>query len=105
MADHQREVDIGQNIDLDKVLMVGSKTETFMGHPYLSQAGVTATVEEITEADKVIIFKKRRRKNSKNTRGFRRSVVTLRINDINFDPENIIQNSKSSTAVNDSSSE
>jgi large subunit ribosomal protein L21 len=82
---------------LDKVLLVGSKTETMLGHPYLEGAIVHSTVEEITEADKVMIFKKRRRKNSKRLRGFRRDVVTLRINKISFAHDLLIQSSRLST--------
>lgn len=43
---------------------------------------MTATVEERARDKKVIIFKMRRRKNSKRTRGFRRQVTILRINEI-----------------------
>jgi len=52
---------------------------------YLCQ--VTATVEEITKDKKVIAFKMRRRKNSKRTKGFRRDVVILRVNDIHLGEE------------------
>ncbi len=43
-----------------------------------------ATVEEITLGKKVIAFKMRRRKNSKRSKGFRREITVLRINDIIF---------------------
>lgn len=85
VADHMKDVSIGQQLTLSNVLLVGSKELTCVGHPYLDEAKVLATIEEITSGDKLIIFKKRRRKNSKRTKGFRRSVVTLRINKIDFD--------------------
>lgn len=44
-----------------------------------------AQVEEITKDKKVYIFKMRRRKNSKRLRGFRRSVVVARIQQIVID--------------------
>lgn len=97
MADYIRDTEIGADIALDKVLLVGSKTETMMGHPYLEGAVVHTSVEEITEADKVMIFKHRRRKNSKRLRGFRRDVVTLRINKIAFAEDLIIDSSRVST--------
>jgi large subunit ribosomal protein L21 len=45
---------------------------------------VIAQVEEITKDKKVYTFKMRRRKNSKRLRGFRRSIVIARINEINL---------------------
>lgn len=99
VADYLKHVDIGQQLALDRVMLVGSASDTYVGHPYLDSAAVHATVEEITEGDKVVIFKKRRRKNSKRTRGFRRDVVTLRIDTISFRPEDITSTSRKSTTA------
>mmetsp|Transcript_30011 Transcript_30011/g.41224 ORF Transcript_30011/g.41224 Transcript_30011/m.41224 type:complete len:115 (+) Transcript_30011:252-596(+) len=75
-------IDIGDDININKVLLVGSKTSTIVGHPTVEGARVILTVEEITKDKKVITFKMRRRKNSKSTRGFRRDVAILRVKDI-----------------------
>ena len=98
MTDLQKDVDIGSTISLDRVLLVGSKIDTYLGHPYIDNAAIEATVEEITQSDKVMTFKHRRRKNSKRLRGFRRDVVTLRINKIAFNPEDIMSTSRLSTS-------
>jgi large subunit ribosomal protein L21 len=82
MADLIPNVDIGDKVDLDKVLLVGTKKATAVGRPYVQEAKVIAAVEEITKDKKVIAFKTRRRKNSKSTRGFRRQLTILRVVDI-----------------------
>ena len=67
------------------MLLIGGKTQSFVGRPFLPGARVTAVVEEQTYDKKVIVFKKRRRKASQSTNGFRRMVTLLRIQDIEFD--------------------
>lgn len=67
---------------LDKVLMVGDATFTKLGAPLVANCYVEALVEEQTLADKIIVFKKRRRKGYERTRGHRQRVTTLRIGDI-----------------------
>ena len=79
--------DVGQNILLNKVLMVGTGSFTAIGRPKLESAKVYADVEEQTLAGKVIIFKKKRRKNYRRHRGHRQPITTLRITDILFNPE------------------
>lgn len=79
------DIDIGQTIELDKVLLIGSRSNTIIGRPYIKEATVLATVEEITRDKKVKIFKMRRRKNSQTMKGFRRDVTILRITDIKVD--------------------
>ena len=75
-------VDIGDQIELDEVLLVGSKKTTLVGRPLVTGSKVLASIEEIAKDRKLITFKTRRRKASKSTRGFRREVTVLRIDDI-----------------------
>lgn len=81
-ADLMENVDIGDTVNLDKVLLVGTKKATAVGRPYVREAKVIAAVEEIAKDKKVIAFKTRRRKNSKRTKGFRRQLTILRVVDI-----------------------
>ena len=53
-----RDVEIGSQICIDDVLLVGTRDYTAIGRPTVSKAKVYATVEEISKTDKVIIFKK-----------------------------------------------
>ena len=68
----------GSKIEFTEVLMVGTK----IGAPLVEGAKVTAEVVEQGRAKKVIAFKKRRRQNSKRSRGHRQHQTTVRILDI-----------------------
>ena len=74
--------EIGELIEFDKVLMVGDATFTKLGTPLVVGGRVRALVEEQTLADKIVVFKKRRRKGYERTRGHRQRVTTVRIIDI-----------------------
>lgn len=68
----------GDVVEFAEVLMVG----TTVGAPLVEGALVTAEVVEQGRARKVIAFKKRRRQNSKRTRGHRQELTTIRISEI-----------------------
>lgn len=68
----------GAEIVLDQVLMVGEK----IGAPVVAGAKVTATVVAQARGEKIIIFKKRRRQNSRRKNGHRQDITILRITDI-----------------------
>jgi large subunit ribosomal protein L21 len=72
------EGEAGAKIEFTEVLMVGTK----IGAPVVAGAVVTAEVVEQGRAKKVIAFKKRRRQNSKRSRGHRQHQTTVRILDI-----------------------
>lgn len=69
------------------VLLIGSSHYTLVGMPYVTNSEVDFMVEEITQDAKIVIFTKRRRKNSKRKNGFRRDVTMLRILDVRPPPE------------------
>ena len=66
----------------DNVMLVGSSHYTLIVMPNVAGAEVDVMLEEITMDSKVVVFKKRRRKNSQRKTGFRRDVTMLRILDI-----------------------
>jgi large subunit ribosomal protein L21 len=68
----------GSSVVLDQVLLVGDK----IGAPTVSGASVTATVVAQARGPKLIIFKKRRRQNSRRKNGHRQDLTILRITDI-----------------------
>jgi large subunit ribosomal protein L21 len=70
--------DAGSEIVLDQVLLVGDK----IGAPIVAGASVTATVVAQARGPKIIIFKKRRRQNSRRKNGHRQDLTILRITDI-----------------------
>ena len=75
--------DVGDTVALDQVLMVGDDGgEQKIGSPLIEGAQVTAEVLEQGKAPKVIVFKKKRRKNYRRKRGHRQLQTVLRIRDI-----------------------
>lgn len=74
--------DAGDIVEFNEVLMVGEGADAKIGLPFVDGALVTAEVVEQGRARKVIAFKKRRRQNSKRTRGHRQHQTTIRIAEI-----------------------
>jgi large subunit ribosomal protein L21 len=72
----------GGIITFTDVLAVGVDGNLTLGSPIVADASVTATVIAQDRLDKVIIFKKRRRQNSRRRNGHRQHVTVLRIGDI-----------------------
>ena len=68
----------GGSVVLDQVLMVGEK----IGAPLVAGAAVTAEVVAQARGPKLIVFKKRRRQNSRRKNGHRQDITILRITDI-----------------------
>ncbi len=79
------EGEAGQTITFTDVLAVGGDTGTTFGAPVVANASVSATVIAQDRLDKVIIFKKRRRQNSRRKNGHRQHVTVLRIDGITAD--------------------
>ncbi len=74
--------DIGAEVVLDQVLMVGEGEGVKLGQPLLSGASVKATVLSQGRGDKVRIFKMRRRKHYQKRQGHRQNYTELRIDSI-----------------------
>ena len=74
-------VEAGGEVVLDKVLMLGGSSFN-VGAPYVSGAKVTAEVIEHARAKKIVIFKKRRRQDSRLKQGHRQTYTTIRIKSI-----------------------
>jgi large subunit ribosomal protein L21 len=75
-------VEPGAAIELDQVLMLDDGKATTIGAPLVEGARVAATVIDQTRGDKIIVFKKKRRKDYKRTRGHRQNLTVLRITEI-----------------------
>jgi large subunit ribosomal protein L21 len=76
------EAEPGAEVTFDRVLMVSNDNGVEVGAPLLAGVAVTATLVEHTRGEKVIAFKKRRRKNSRRKRGHRQDYSVVRINGI-----------------------
>jgi large subunit ribosomal protein L21 len=73
-----------EKVTFNEVLMVGGD-QPKVGGPMVSGASVAATVVRELRGDKIIVFKKKRRKNhTKRKHGHRQDLVQLRIDSINL---------------------
>ncbi len=76
------ETEAGGTVRFTEVLMVGDADGSTVGKPLVEGAAVTATVVDQVKGDKVIIFKKRRRKNYRRKKGHRQLLTVLKVADI-----------------------
>jgi|SRR5580698_4695941 large subunit ribosomal protein L21 len=76
------DAEAGGTVTFTDVLAVGVDGNLTIGAPIVADASVTATVIAQDRLDKVIIFKKRRRQNSRRRNGHRQHVTVLRIGGI-----------------------
>ncbi len=78
----QMPADVGAQVVLDQVLLVGEGDSVRLGQPVLAGATVTATVVSHGRHDKVRIFKMRRRKHYQKHQGHRQNYTELKIDSI-----------------------
>ena len=76
------EAEVGAIVEFNEILVAGVGADAKFGAPFVSGATVKAEVVEHNRGKKVISFKKRRRQNSKRTRGHRQHHTVVRITDI-----------------------
>lgn len=76
------DAEAGGTVTFTDVLAVGVDGNLTIGAPLVADASVTATVIAQDRLDKIIIFKKRRRQNSRRRNGHRQHVTVLRIGGI-----------------------
>ena len=74
--------DEGAKVSFDNVLLIDNGGQVTVGAPAISGAQVTAKVERHLKGDKVIVFKKKRRKGYRKKNGFRASLTEIRIDGI-----------------------
>jgi large subunit ribosomal protein L21 len=72
----------GASVTFDKVLMFGDEKNVKVGNPTVKGASVSATVLEHVKADKVIVFKKRRRKGYRVKKGHRQDYTRIEITNV-----------------------
>ncbi len=73
--------EVGAAISLDQVLAVGGEAPK-VGTPVVAGASVTAKIVQQPRGTKIIVFKKKRRKNYRRKRGHRQELTVLKIEEI-----------------------
>ena len=74
--------DPGSKVQVGEVLLVENNGQFQSGTPLLSNAKVEATVLEHDRSNKIIVFKKKRKKQYRRTRGHRQDYTAVRIDSI-----------------------
>jgi len=74
--------EVNDKVTIEDVLLVSDDGKVQVGDPTVKGASVKATVLDHVKADKVLVFKKKRRKRFKVKRGHRQQYTQLQINDL-----------------------
>jgi len=74
--------DAGDKVQFDKVLLVDNEGKIKVGKPAVKGASVAASVVEHVRGDKVIVFKKKRRKGYRVKNGHKQDYTKIEINSI-----------------------
>ncbi len=82
IAVEKLEAEPGATVELTDVLMVGDDAAQTAGTPLVAGATVAAEVVKQTRAKKVVVFKKKRRKDYRRTLGHKQHLTVLRITEI-----------------------
>jgi large subunit ribosomal protein L21 len=75
--------EVGDQIDLENVLLVAQDEDIKVGQPAVAGASVKATVVEQFRGKKIFVWKYRPRKRYRRRQGHRQSYTRLRVDDIN----------------------
>ena len=79
---HRLEGEEGSELDLDKVLLIDNEGKVKVGTPSIKNAVVKAKILSHLKGDKVLVFKKKRRKGYQKLNGHRQYLTRIQIEDI-----------------------
>ncbi len=79
---HRLKAEEGSQITLDRIMLFENEGKVKIGSPYVKGVEVTATILNHLKGDKVLIFKKKRRKGYQTLNGHRQYLTALQIDDI-----------------------
>lgn len=79
---HRLSAEEGSSVSFDKVLLIDNNGSVNIGAPVISGAKVTAKVLSHVKGDKVIVFKKKRRKTYRKKNGHRQFFTQIQIESI-----------------------
>ena len=78
----QLNLEIGSSVTFDKVLLVADSDNVVVGVPIIADVKVTGKVLDHVRGEKIIVFKKKRRKGYKKTQGYRHNYTKVLIENI-----------------------
>ena len=74
--------DVGSKLELGDVLLVENDGTVQVGSPLIANAKIQATVVEQDRSKKILVFKKKRKKQYRRTQGHRQDYTAVRIDSI-----------------------
>jgi large subunit ribosomal protein L21 len=74
----------GDSVSFDRVLLASDNENVVVGAPVIDGASVAATIEKHLKGDKVIVFKKKRRKGYAVKNGHRQYITAIKVGEINL---------------------
>lgn len=75
---------VGDSVELVEVMLVADDEKITVGRPVVEGAKVTATITEQGKHRKIRVFKKKRRKGYRLTKGHRQQYTALKVSDISM---------------------
>lgn len=72
----------GEKVALEKILMINDGNKTVIGNPVVKSAKVVGEIVKEGRGEKIIVFKMKKRKNYRRTRGHRQTYTSLKITEI-----------------------
>ena len=79
---HRLEGEVGAKVEFDNVMLIDNNGKIAVGQPFIEGAKVSATILSHLKGDKVIIFKKKRRKSYQKASGHRQFLTRIQIESI-----------------------
>ncbi|MGH9324727.1 MAG: 50S ribosomal protein L21 [Vicinamibacteria bacterium] len=70
---------VGDTVRFDRVMLLNRDGAVSLGTPFVEGAAVTATVTSQDRGPKILVFKKKKRKGYRRTKGHRQSFTALRV--------------------------
>lgn len=75
--------ELGAPVEFKDVLLVQTEAKTYVGQPLVEGASVTGVLQAQEKDDKVLVFKYKKKKQYRRTRGHRQQYSEVRIDKIN----------------------
>ncbi len=79
---HRLEGEEGEQVSFDRVLLIDNDGKVKVGNPVVKNAQVTAKIISHMKGDKVLVFKKKKRKGYQKLNGHRQYMTQIQIEDI-----------------------
>lgn len=79
----------GDHVELTDILLIDNEGKVVVGQPFVNDAAIVATIVNQNRADKIIVFKKKRRQNYRRKNGHRQLQSVLHITEIKADGKSV----------------